>query len=91
MRTEDLTDPDNSYYRDNLLSVLRALELLGNPANTGDWHNEVVAWLVGLGADPEYANMDPKSLAVDIYECATSTPITEVMALIPKSDGQDGD
>lgn len=80
MKISDLVD--DPYYRDNLYSLLLALRLLGDPANTGDWLNELVAALEINGADPMNANETPGPLALRIYTSATEQPITEIMALI---------
>jgi len=83
METSDLTD-NPGYYRDNLLALFEALELLDAGPDTGDWYREVIDWLICLGAKSSGANVSPEEMAIMIYKAATAKPLTEVMALIGK-------
>jgi len=66
MDAADLVDPDNSYYRDNLLCLLDAIDILCRrygSADSGDWYGELRDMLDLAGADTKNAEIDPHTLA----------------------------
>ena len=77
-------DSDNTYYKDNLLALVEALQLLDAPVNTGDWYGEFVNLLKASGADSSRANFKPSRMALDIYRAARDARILDIMALLGK-------
>ena len=82
MEHSDLGPDSDGYYRENLLSLCKALVILGGAPNTGDWWYELIGYLEACGTDAEKANVKPRQLALDIYQQLTKMNILEVFALI---------
>lgn len=75
-------ESDNSYYRDNLLALVEALQLLKAPVSTGDWWGEFINMLKESGADSSKANRKPSRMALDIYRAARDANVLEIMSLV---------
>lgn len=81
-------DTDNSYYRDNLLALVEALQLLKAPVNTGDWYGEFINMLKEAGANSANANSKPSRMALDIYRAARDANVLEIMSLVRDGEVQ---
>lgn len=59
----------NSYYLDNLYSLLLAIEdLAGSSVNSGDWFAEIMYTLEDLECDPHNANVPPSEMKAMIVD-----------------------
>jgi len=76
---------DDPYYRDNLYSLLIAMEDMGGAPNTGDWFGELIYFLERHGADKNKGNVTLNELKLFIYQAVTSRPLLDMLSMVDPS------